>query len=824
MKIKKIATLGVLLATSISLCSCDMSTNSNNDDNTELSPEVSTNTYTISFYLNDSIYTTKNVIEGATLTDIPATPTVEGYDVTWSITDFTNISSSIEVYAILTAKEYSITYYLDNELYETQTYSYGEKITPPTVNVQDGYLFSGFSNLPTTMTAGDISSYGTTINASDQIDLSSFNSSYSFDITAGGTYLFTGSAINVGISINTTEDVTIYLAGVNVTGLTKPFINATLCNSLGITVSGVSSLASESEDIDAIIVSNAEVTLGGSSELTINSKTVGILTSKCNLNIVSGTYNINSTDKSIQAKGKNASLNITGGNFTLISEDTALKVKVNITITDALINITASGDGINAEGEVLINSGTFIINSKNDGIQADTALTINGGTLTITTNGGYTSNSSLTTSSDYIFEIEDTADFTEASEYYGLYVLSGSTYIEIDESNYSSYSSSTVFYDKVDCKGLKSDGTVTINAGNITISSLDDGINSDTAVVINGGTLTINTACDGIQGDESVTVNGGLVTINTEALFYQTSAGSYQKTGTTYYKTSSDQMSGASSTKYDMYNSAKGIKSDSLVNISNGTITILSSDDAIHSDEYVEIVGGTTTVTTLDDGAHADTSLTVGTEGGLNDFVLTVTSSYEGLEAGNVYLNCGNIIVNSTDDGINAAGGNDSNSGDSFNPGGGMWRPGGRVVSSLATTSSYGLYINGGIITVSASGDGLDANGNIYVTGGKTIIYGPTDNSNAALDFDGTMTITGGEVLAIGSSGMLEYPTSHYVAFTGTNIQAGSAISIKDSSGNELISTTTTKSANSIIYCNAALSGTYTLLINNSATKTATAK
>ena len=66
------------------------------------------------------------------------------------------------------------------------------------------------------------------------------------------------------------------------------------------------------------------------------------------------------------------------------------------------------------------------------------------------------------------------------------------------------------------------------------------------------------------------------------------------------------------------------------------------------------------------------------------------------------------------------------------------------------------IKITGGTLTVSADGDGLDSNGGLLVTGGTTIVYGPTSDGDSALDYDGSAIVTGGTLAAIGSAGMTE--------------------------------------------------------------------
>ena len=70
------------------------------------------------------------------------------------------------------------------------------------------------------------------------------------------------------------------------------------------------------------------------------------------------------------------------------------------------------------------------------------------------------------------------------------------------------------------------------------------------------------------------------------------------------------------------------------------------------------------------------------------------------------------------------------------------------------TASGRILTINGGKITIDARADGLDSNGAIEMNGGTAVVFGPTDNGNAALDYDETFTVNGGTLLAFGSNGM----------------------------------------------------------------------
>ena len=159
----------------------------------------------------------------------------------------------------------------------------------------------------------------------------------------------------------------------------------------------------------------------------------------------------------------------------------------------------------------------------------------------------------------------------------------------------------------------------------------------------------------------------------------------------------------------------------------------MTREDSFHSNGDIEINGGSFTAAAGEDGFHADNNLII------NGGSITVSQSYEGLEGQKVTVTGGNIDITASDDGINAAGSSSSSS-----TGG---RPGSSDSNALIT-------IGGGYIVVNASGDGVDSNGNIVISGGALLVSGPADNGNAAFDYDGEATVSGGTVILCGNSGM----------------------------------------------------------------------
>ena len=363
--------------------------------------------------------------------------------------------------------------------------------------------------------------------------------------------------------------------------------------------------------------------------------------------------------------------------------------------------------------------------------------------------------------------------------------------------------------------GIASDGSIVINQGTYVIKAANDGIKStpdatdetegtviDTesagTVTINGGTFDIDVDGDGIQADTALNINGGTFDIRTwkgYSVWNDTLANAYSCKG---LKASGDRAEEA------------GI--EPALNITGGTFTINTGDDAIHSDANATVTGGTFTIQTGDDGMHADTSLTLGTENGFDrDPDVNISTSYEGLEGGTVYVYSGRYYVVASDDGVNAAGGSTNGTdpgaggGNTFNPGGrpgggGGFNPGGNTQK----TGNYNIYIYGGDLYVNCNGDGLDSNGGLYLYGGTQAVFSmKSGGDNSPIDADGTISIQGATVIAAGSRGMdgsaqsSWFGTNQKYTSSTTSYTAGKVINAKaGSSGSVVLSYSLPKAVN----------------------------
>ncbi|MEQ8153311.1 MAG: carbohydrate-binding domain-containing protein [Clostridiaceae bacterium] len=358
--------------------------------------------------------------------------------------------------------------------------------------------------------------------------------------------------------------------------------------------------------------------------------------------------------------------------------------------------------------------------------------------------------------------------------------------------------------------GIKGKDTVVITNGNITVNADKDGIqsNNDTDaekgyVLIEGGKINITAGQDGIQGEISTLIKNGDITINTGG----GSQNGTSNAGVNQGGPGNSGQSNSQSASSEETTSAKAVKAAVNVVIEGGTFNIDSSDDAFHSNNNLVISGGTFNISAGDDGLHSDSTLTI------NNGTVDIKKSYEGIESKTITFKDGDINVVSSDDGINASAGSDSSSTNG--------RQGQGDDGSI-------MNINGGNITVNAAGDGIDSNGSIKMTAGKVIVNGPTDNGNGALDYNGTFDLTGGTLVAAGSSGMAEAPSSsstqNSVKINLANQSAGTIVHIVSSDGEEVVTFAPSKQYSSFVISSSKLENgkTYKVYVGGSSTSTPT--
>ncbi|WOO35637.1 carbohydrate-binding domain-containing protein [Anaerocolumna sp. AGMB13020] len=401
----------------------------------------------------------------------------------------------------------------------------------------------------------------------------------------------------------------------------------------------------------------------------------------------------------------------------------------------------------------------------------------------------------------------------------------GTEYVQTDDNTVDG-----VIFSKAD---LTFNGSGTLNL----TASYKHGIVSKDDVVVTGGIYNITAVKDAINGKDAVKIKAGTFTL------------------------SSDTGNGIQSKNAD--DTTKG-----YVYIAGGTITVVKCQEGIEGTVII-IDDGVINITASDDGMNAasgsnDTSETDGTENGFpqdgenmtppedgsfpgpgstddngntasgdtastgtapagrgpqnNTTDTSGTSDTSGTTNTSAKADSTDATSEATENSQNADGQENNGQERPQNPGnfgGGNFGGGGGM--DQVDTNCY-ILINGGTITVDASGDGIDSNGDLYITGGTLYVYGPTGNGDGALDYNGTADISGGNVYVAGSSGMAQgfsdTSTQYSILYNLTSVStAGTEVTLKDSSGKVVASFTPTKDYQSIVLSLPELTkdATYTL-------------
>ena len=84
-------------------------------------------------------------------------PTKEGHTFSgWSSVPITMPAEDVVIEGSFTVNVYAVIYFVDDELYATDSVAYGEKIVLLESPIKDGFVFSGWSEVPETMPASNV--------------------------------------------------------------------------------------------------------------------------------------------------------------------------------------------------------------------------------------------------------------------------------------------------------------------------------------------------------------------------------------------------------------------------------------------------------------------------------------------------------------------------------------------------------------------------------------------------------------------------------------------------------------------------------------------
>ena len=124
--------------------------------NVEVTGSFSINSYTLVYKVDGVEYKSLTLEYGSAITP-ESVPTKEGYTFSgWSEIPSTMPSSNVEVTGTFSVNSYMLVYNVDGAEYKSLTIEYGSSITPESTPAKEGYTFSGWSEIPATMPAGNV--------------------------------------------------------------------------------------------------------------------------------------------------------------------------------------------------------------------------------------------------------------------------------------------------------------------------------------------------------------------------------------------------------------------------------------------------------------------------------------------------------------------------------------------------------------------------------------------------------------------------------------------------------------------------------------------
>jgi hypothetical protein len=387
----------------------------------------------------------------------------------------------------------------------------------------------------------------------------------------------------------------LYLNGVGLTNASGAAINNTGSGDMNVTlVEGTTSRLIDGTDSDgkAAFYSKGNFIIGGNGTLEARGKKGHALASNGDFSQIGGTIRAKEAVKdAINAK----TVRISGGSFTSRTVGDGIQGDDGVTITGGTFAIITAADevkanGVKSDGDIIIGASgaaqplmsIAVFGNGSKCISADGNLTIHSGILNLNTAGdGFWDTSSK----------ED--DKT-----------SGCAGIKCDGDLLIDGGELTLLSTGTGGKGISVDGDITISGGTLditttgktyTYSSAYDtkskAIKSDNNLTINDGIISIKTSTDGAEGLEceyALTINGGTIEIDSYDDAINASGGADGRSGRIVITGGSIFCNGSNN---------DGIDSNGTITISGGTIISMGTarpEEGFDCDNYTfTVTGGT---------------------------------------------------------------------------------------------------------------------------------------------------------------------------------------------------------------------------------------
>ena len=406
-----------------------------------------------------------------------------------------------------------------------------------------------------------------------------------YTITAAGTYSLYGALEgNIVIAAGGSDEVVLELNGVTITSESDSPIKSLSAKKLEISaqkgtgnVINDNRAAKAEEDPDAgeaAIYAKTDLKLKGSGSLVVNaSYNNGVHTTK---------------DLTIQK----LALKVTAPNNALKGND-SITVK-----SGTVVAISTEGDGVKTSSTDLNKSGE---------VRGD--IVIYGGSIAV-----YAAGDGIQAAHDFIMKAADGYSPN-------LSVFTGSY------SGYTAETASTTSY-----KGVKAANELIISAGEVTVSSYDDGLHANFGTAFESGGV----------GAGNVTITGGTVTTTVYSPEGKTAGGRMGPGGHGGPGGGPGGWGGQMAVI-----GADGIHADGVLTISGGTVNMDSAYEGLEAN-VVNISGGTTTITANDDGINAckgQSSPLVNITGGFLDVTVSPNGDVDGIDSNGLYTQTGGIVI-----------------------------------------------------------------------------------------------------------------------------------------------------------------------------------
>lgn len=382
-------------------------------------------------------------------------------------------------------------------------------------------------------------------------------------LTGEGVYLVTGTLSDGQIIVDAGDEdkVQIVLDGASVTSSSSAALYVRNADKVFVTLAGGSdnTLANggsyvdiDENSIDGVIFSKSDLTLNGSGSLTVSA----------------------AAGHGVVCKD---TLVITGGSYTVTAEKQGLSGKEGVAVAAGSFVITSGTDGIHAENTddaslafVYIADGSFSIDAQGDAVSAGGALQIDGGSFDLTTGEGSAS-------------VELATSDSAGGQRGGFDPAAQST-------------AATDAADETSQKGIKGEGSFSINGGVFVVDTVDDCLHAGGALTITGGEFTLSSGDDAVHTDDALTINGGTFTIpycyeGLEGLSVTVTDGEFDITS------SDDGVNAAGGADSSGFGGGRteqfASDSDSFILIEGGSFTVVSGGDCLDSNGDLTVSGGT---------------------------------------------------------------------------------------------------------------------------------------------------------------------------------------------------------------------------------------